>query len=243
MFFDTTKIATFLREKDFISYIDIIDILESGTGDVLFFSSESGIIIQSDSGTVFAAITGEEKEELFENLPPSALYSVHSEEIKDYLSNTMGYECDNPCYIYGYEGAAIESNSLCIRTLDESYLPFVMEHYGTSSERDIRNAVWTESLFGAFSESGEIMGFAGFHSEGSMGMLEVLPEFRRKGVGETLLRYLVSTALGRGRLAYCNIYLPNEASIRLNEKIGMKRGRKYSWWLWKASDLPEESPK
>ena len=38
------------------------------------------------------------------------------------------------------------------------------------------------ALWGHFTAEGRLAGFLGIHSEGSMGMLEVVPEFRRRGI-------------------------------------------------------------
>ena len=109
---------------------------------------------------------------------------------------------------------------------------FMMENM-TSSESDIMNAIVNGHLYGAFSPSGDIMGFTGFHSEGSMGMLTVLPEYRRRGVGEALEKHLLRTAIDEGRTPFCNVYLSNSASIALQEKLGLERGDVLSWWIWK----------
>ncbi|MFQ9917932.1 MAG: GNAT family N-acetyltransferase [Flavonifractor plautii] len=52
-------------------------------------------------------------------------------------------------------------------------------------------------MLGAFVD-GTLAGFAGFHGEGSIGLLEVLPAYRRRGLGEALLRGAVRLALERG---------------------------------------------
>ena len=40
-------------------------------------------------------------------------------------------------------------------------------------------------FFGAFVD-GQLAGFVGEHSEGSMGMLEIFPAYRRRGLGYSL---------------------------------------------------------
>ena len=76
------------------------------------------------------------------------------------------------------------------------------------------------------------MGFAGFHEEGSMGMLVVLPEYRRQGVGERLERHLIRSAMLSGGIPYCNVFISNSASLSLQAKLGLREGSVRSWWLW-----------
>ena len=45
-------------------------------------------------------------------------------------------------------------------------------------------------IFGAFVD-GRLAGFVGEHHEGSMGMLEVVPEFRRRGIAQALEAALI----------------------------------------------------
>ena len=82
------------------------------------------------------------------------------------------------------------------------------------------------------SDDGGIMGFAGFHEEGSMGMLVVLPEYRRQGVGERLERHLIRSAMLSGGIPYCNVFISNSASLSLQAKLGLREGSVRSWWLW-----------
>ena len=228
-----------LKDRDEISYIDIIDMLERGSGEVLYFSHSSGLIFRSSSGTSFIARLGDDKDALNEHIEPKGLYSVHDDETASYMERELSFECEEPCYIYGFASCSIEELHLDIKPLDESFIPIVLQHYD-SSEEYIRERISSHELFGAFSEEQALMGFGGFHSEGAMGMLEVLPEYRRRGVGEGLERFLISEALRKGRRAYCNVYISNEKSIALQNKLGLKRGSILSHWIWR-SELPEES--
>ena len=76
-----------------------------------------------------------------------------------------------------------------LRLLGEEWAPYVCEHYSKSDIgglEHIRQAIGA-GMLGAFVD-GTLAGFAGFHGEGSIGLLEVLPAYRRRGLGEALLR-------------------------------------------------------
>ena len=208
------EISSLLSSIDSVSFADIIDALEKREGEVEFFSEDSGLLFHHDSGLYYIAETGSGKE-ILERIPEKCLASVHGERIYSYMIEECGYEKVEPT------------------TLDSSYVPFIAAHYDVSSEEDISFAALNSHLFGAFSEEGDMMAFAGFHREGSMGMLTVFPDYRRKGLGFELEKHLINTALEEGRRAYCNVFFSNTASIALQEKLGLSRGPVFSWWTWK----------
>ena len=86
-------------------------------------------------------------------------------------------------------------------------------------------------MLGAFVD-GKPAGFAGFHIEGAIGMLEVLPPYRRRGIGEALLRGVVSLALSRGQYAYGQVFTDNAPSLALQRKAGMAVSQEILFWLF-----------
>jgi L-amino acid N-acyltransferase YncA len=112
----------------------------------------------------------------------------------------------------------------------------------------------------AVSGSGNVLGYAyaGKHRERAAYRWSVdftaylAPEAKRRGIGTELYRVLVKVcqALGYCR-AFAGITLPNEASVRLHEKIGFrpigvyrrvgfKQGRWHDVGWWSLDLLPEE---
>ena len=224
-------IASFLSSLDPVSYADIIDALTRGEGNTEYFSPDSGIVYHHKDGVHYIACTGPDKASFIRHIPSRCLASVHGEWESGYMMDSLGYERVEPTYLFSYGGEPF-GKSENVHPLDLSYLDFVISRYNTSSEEDIRAAMETGHLYGAFSGD-SLMGFAGFHMEGSMGMLLVLPEYRRRGVGEILEKHLITTAIEEGRKPFCNVFVSNSASIAMQEKLGLERGGILSWWTWK----------
>ena len=226
------EIASFIQALDGISYADILDALELNEGEVEFFSEHSGLVFHHNDGIYYIADFGNSVDELIPHIPSKCLASVHGQMVADYMMDELSYEKVEPTYLYLYRGNEFpDVEGIC--ALDSSAVPFICENYSTSSEEDIRNAADNNHLFGMVDEEGRIMAFAGFHEEGSMGILTVLPPYRRMGLGERLEKHLINTALKEGRRAYCNVFLSNSASIALQEKLGLEQGRVLSWWTWR----------
>lgn len=77
------------------------------------------------------------------------------------------------------------SKEIEIRQLDISYTEEILAHYHLGSEEYIKERLLNGCMFGAFVE-GKMAGFIGTHIEGSIGMLEVYEEYRRRGIAESL---------------------------------------------------------
>ena len=87
-------------------------------------------------------------------------------------------------------------------------------------------------VLGAFpTGSNQPAGFVGFHEEGSIGMLEVLPAWRRRGLGELLLRAAVNRALERGALPFAQVIEDNAPSLALQQKAGLTLSGTRMFWL------------
>ena len=80
-------------------------------------------------------------------------------------------------------------------------------------------------------ENGMLAAFAGIHAEGSMGMLEVLPDCRRRGMGEALEAFLITRQLEKGWVPFCQVFDGNESSLRLQKKLGLKLAPGRLYWI------------
>lgn len=176
--------------------------------------------------------------------------AIHQREMVPFMEKYFHLKTDMECIqgaytrreklpvrgLYGPDGRG--ENGFSIRTLTEEYIPFVAEHYseiGTSeyvSERIRHGAV-----YGAFYDK-KIVGFIANHEEGSIGMLYVLPEYRKRHVAMALETYCMNLAVERGEIPYGQVVLGNEASIRLQEKMGICFAKGTIVWMgWAESVL------
>lgn len=78
---------------------------------------------------------------------------------------------------------------------------------------------------------GRAVGFIGTHDDGSIGLLQVLPPWRRRGIGAMLLSLMVERVLTHAPLACFQIDVDNAPSIRLHRRVGMLVGTRITAWL------------
>ena len=106
---------------------------------------------------------------------------------------------------------------------------------GECFERVAQGSIEKGDVLAAYRD-GEIAGFIGFHGDGSGGMLEVLPKFRRLGIGSALEIALHNLALSRGWTPYGQIYTTNNASRKLQERLGMVVSDNELFWMYEERD-------
>ena len=139
-------------------------------------------------------------------------------------------ECYNAVYLSKEPIAYTLPEGAEIRKLDGSYVDFVHAHYHMVDDiRYIRDRI-EAGMFGVF-HKGEIAGFAGTHEERSMGLLEILPEYRRLGLAYALEAHLINYLLSQGRIPFCQVAVVNDASIRLQQKLGLTISDQVVYWL------------
>ncbi len=117
-----------------------------------------------------------------------------------------------------------------IRTLDASHLPFVYAHYDVVHDLDYLGWRIENGMYGVFYRD-EIAGFIGTHGEGSMGMLEILPAHRRRGLAFCLEAHLINRLLEEGRTPYCQIEIHNDASLALQHRLGLTVSDRELTWM------------
>ena len=77
-----------------------------------------------------------------------------------------------------------------------------------------------------------MVGFIGQHLEGSMGLLEVLPQYRKNGYGMELEQTMINYMLEKGLIPFCQVEVTNEKSLRLQKKLGLTISREQVYWLF-----------
>ena len=112
-------------------------------------------------------------------------------------------------------------------TLSSEQLGFVQTHY---TYDDVTERISAGAMYGAF-DGERMVGFMGLHAEGSLGLLYVDEQYRRQGIGESLEAYVINRILERGWIPFTQVSVENEASWKLQEKLGLyKAGKVLSIW-------------
>lgn len=159
---------------------------------------------------------------------------LRQEKIKDAVCAALGLKVENECW----QGAYMKKEPILlpdvdIRVLTENYVNLCAAHYYNHTDY-IRELIGKKVLLGLF-EDGELAGFVGQHSEGAIGLLEVLPQYRRRGYGEILECCYVNYELQKGHIPYGHVVVGNEVSMALQRKLGIEFAEKTVYWIKKST--------
>lgn len=228
-------------KRDKLLHMDMIESLKRGNGEVLAFS-ERGVLLK-DKNCGLHMISAENKdvgERLLSFAEPGAeMFVCHQKFVAESVMSRFRKQNLEECCqaVYTKKQPFSEELRVCIEQLDMGFLDRVFECYKDHGDREeIGTALAEGRIFGAFAkndgERKQLMGFAGIHEEGSLGMLFVMEGCRHEGVGESLEKYLINRTLEKGFTPYGHVLPDNTVSLRLQDKLGLKIAKRMIYWVW-----------
>lgn len=236
----SSVVAYLLRDPN--KSIDMLEILPLPTARVLA-ASDSGVLIEHSGIYLLSCDAGTDADYLpllvdaLED-DPERMIVLHSPALKDELVATYGFQAflDVRHGVYRKQESVTYSlpEGAQIRRLDESHLSFVLQHYHMMDDETYLRERIDAGMYGAF-VGGELAGFIGTHDEGSIGLLEVLPEYRRLGLAFALEAHLINCLLEKGRIPFTQVSVDNEPSLALQRKLGMELSDAMVHWLIRGS--------
>lgn len=213
--------------KDPISYVHIEELL---TRDhKIIYASENGFIIY-DVKCNFTYISFSNKEEMKEVLNKNHYnhYQTYDKEVVEFFGDE-GNTTNLIEYIYP-SNKKFDVSNYDLRKLDINYLDVLNSCYkAIGPGEDNSKALLNGEVIGLF-EDNKLAGIIGRHPEGCMGMLKVFEEYRRKGYGEALEKAKINDLIDRNIKVFCEVVEGNEASISLQNKLGLVKGDKKIYW-------------
>ena len=159
---------------------------------------------------------------------------AHSEAARDAVKAVIpSFTHVNPCWQAYYAGKELRPvPDVCeVRPFRREDIPFLLEHYDVIRSPEYFEARIDENELFAGYRDGKLCAFIGFHDDGSGGMLEVLPEYRRLGIGSAMEVFLHNEALRRGWTPYGQIFVGNEASRKLQQSLDMVMSDGEIYWM------------
>ncbi len=220
-------------EREALLHTDMTEALRRGLGEVAA-AEEDGVLLTVDDAYCGMLSCGSTETALRllrgKSFP---LLAIHQPEQESELCAALGMETWMRCRQAVYEqneppAPAGEE----IRRLGTENLDFLLANYRHEDGEYLAWLLERGALFGAFRE-GKPVGFIGNHAEGAMGLLEVLPAWRRRGIGESLERFLIARELEQGHRPYCQVFTDNAASLALQKKLGLSLAGGRVFWLRK----------
>lgn len=236
---DSEKAALAYLNQNRLLYLNMLEVLRRGSGTLLRAGKDGVLLFDSLSGAhMLSARSRTALDGMLRLLPTDCgLLVGHEMWHRDELARRYGLWQEEPCLQAAWlsrEPPRLPASDGVLRPLGEEWAPFIQAHYSKAElagGEGIRSALRT-GMLGAFVD-GNPAGFVGFHEEGSIGLLEVLPPYRRRGLGELLLLGAVRMALERGQYAFAQVLVHNAPSLALQKKAGMALSDRPLYWLFR----------
>ena len=219
-----------------IELLGIDRVLRRGTGEIVERREGALLVYDSVSGAYMLGCEDPEAgaEVLRRDLKSDCrLLMVSDRSLGSETFGRYGFcgmmECRQAAY-YGPE--PVLSGNLAIREAREEDLAMLTASYDLVSADEMRRIVERKKLV-IGSEGGRTVGFAGEHLEGSMGLLYVFPEYRRRGYACELEKAVLLRTMREGFVPFGQVEKSNAASLALQRKLGLAISGDLICWMWK----------
>jgi len=226
-----------LLDLNRIENLSIKRLIDRNTCEILE-TSDTGLFVRDTVGGAYMLSNGNYEEGklwlMKHRYLKYGVLAICDAELIDYAAELYKPSNTMLCYQYAYlkDTIDIPRGELTVRTADNDDFQWLSSVYDLVSAEELRRDVELGNILIA-SVNGADVGFVGEHLEGSMGLLHILPEFRRRGYAEELESLMIADTLRRGFVPFCQTELDNYASIHLQEKLGLVKADNITGWLWK----------
>lgn len=222
--------------NDLLLHIDMIENIRRGSADVVSASDRGALLFSQPCGAwMISADDLCSFEALLSVVDIGDTFVVHQSFAVDVIKSRFSLEVTMPCTQVARLDRSLlpETGERCdIRPLGLENLDFVQTHYSHKLDREYLAERLTAGVIAGAFINGELAGFIGEHSEGSLGMLEVLPAYRRRGIAEALERHAVNRHLRAGYTPFAQIKQGNQASLDLQSKLGFVFADQPIFWVY-----------
>ena len=223
-------------EKDRLLHIDMLEPLRLKEAKVLY-AGEDGVLIQHIPGGIhmLSAASQESAARISSLIQAAQLLVLHQPYLREELMRRFALHHAMPCHQAAWlkdtPVPALEEDA-DIRPLTISELPKVLLHYTNIPDPQYARERLEAGMLGAY-VAGELAGFIGTHPEGTIGLLEVFPAYRRRGLALKLETAMMQRQQLLGRIPYAQVKEGNDASVALHKKLGMEITQEASMcWLY-----------
>ena len=238
------KAMAYLNQNP-ILHIDMIEALRHSRADILFASEQGVLLRHTARGRLLLSAGHDEAADMI--LKRAGTFDIivaRYPGCERVLEQSYGLTEKVPCIQHAFMQPTapeiseheLKKQHIRFQTLDRTWLPFVRDNYSLGLDDDyLGERLDNQQIFGIF-VSGQIAGFAGFHTEGSLGMLEILPDWRRRGYACLLQSHLTRLRLCLGFVPFTQVKAGNQASLALQKKCGYTPADMPVTWMFKPRD-------
>lgn len=222
-------------KSDLLLHMDMLESIRRGREALLYIDQNGVLLLDQPSGTYMVSTTCEDiAEKILPLIKNAALIECHQKFYAKELAEQSHLYIGPDCYQAVYckeQRISQEWTGVEIKQLDNTFLSAVKDQYHMIQDDEyLLGRLESGVMYGAFLGK-ELAGFIGIHEEGSIGLLEVLPEYRRRGIGMALEAHMVNVMLDKGWTPFGQIIEGNAASFSLQKRLGFSIAEQPLFWM------------
>lgn len=206
-------------------HMDMLECLRRGRGEVVCFEGQTVLVKRNEEPDSYLLTSDSPAaaEAAFAGIPTPRLLVARGPGVAERMGERFGLSLSEYCVNVAYlkqERLSWDCPGLTIRPFRPEEVPTLLAHYDMEGEAEIMDHIRRGELFAA-EYNDQLAGFMGLHSDGSMGLLETFPEYRKLGIGRAIEKFFINFCLDRGWVPYGQVRRNNEASFSLQQNLGM----------------------
>lgn len=233
-----TALVRFSRNRAL--FVDMAECVRRGAARVLRADGKGVLLYEKSSGIhMLEANSAEDARALLRETPlqmsegDRKFIVAHGDGVRDAVYDLLSVRAETACYQVMYAGKPLPlGGKLRFGLPGRAETEKIKEEYKLESPENIERLCAEGKIWCGYErESGAFVGFIGRHPEGSMGLLQVFPAYRRRGYGEELESFMIDKFLEEGLVPYAHIIDDNEKSMNLQKKLGYEVADEKIYWL------------
>ena len=220
--------------RDPVLHISMIEPLRLGRAQVAA-QDDRGVALIMDRLAMVAAADADAALHLLQSVPNWDTVNILGGKQAAAVKEAMDLEETCACWQAAYLRGVPLPVQADVRPHHMAHFQQVLDGYSLFHDPQyVEDRLKAGVIFGAFVD-GRLAGFVGEHHEGSMGMLEVFPAYRGRGLGLALESFQINRFLSQGRVPFDQVIVGNDKSLNLQRKVGMSISRDTMSWLHPAA--------
>lgn len=211
-------------------------VLKRGTAEILERDADGIFLLDTVSDAYMIASTDTDKAVqwiLKHSYRDYRLFAAAGDFIADFIKERLAFQNVLKCRQMVYSGKKIELPQ-CALTTKPAFaedLDFILAHYNILSREELLKIILRGKLI-LGELDGKRVGFVGEHLEGSLGILYILPEYRKRGFGAYLEKYQMNEMLKEGYIPFGQVEEGNRKSLNLQKKLGFTECSEFVYWFF-----------
>lgn len=232
-----------LQSLPLVEVVDLLEPLQAGIVNVTE-ADDDNLLMRMDEMIFCVARTPNDLKRMRARFEPMSLLNLHapfdaSEMMKEFHFRTLMQDY-NVMYPKTERLNIALPPYLSLDWLRACDVAFVHTHYKTVDDEQYIAERIEAGMLGAY-VNGQLAGFIGTHDEMTMGLLYVLPAYRRMQLGYWLEASLINHLVEQGRIPFAQVDVTNAASLGLQNKLGMIRSSQpVQWFFDRKGDHDED---